>query len=262
MATTIVDGVEIAYDVTGSGPGLVLVHGITQCRQMWDPLIGDLATDHTVVAIDMRGHGASGRAATYDNRVMAEDVAAVVAVEGLDAPLVVGHSMGGIVVTAYAATHPSRGVLNVDQSLALGDFQELVRAVEPMLRGDEFHTLVTSFIDSLQGVLSDAEAERIAGLRQPVQEVVLGVWGPVLELSLEELDGLVRSLTADVRVPYLALPHLDRRRRDDALQPRRVVRPRVAPVEGEVRHAHVGGQRADERIELLERQLQHRSPHP
>jgi pimeloyl-ACP methyl ester carboxylesterase len=205
MGTTIVDGVEIAYELTGTGPCLVLVHGITQCRQMWDPLIGDLATDHTVVAIDMRGHGASGRAATYDNRAMADDVAAVVAVEGLDAPLVVGHSMGGIVVTAYAAAHPCRGVLNVDQSLALGDFQELVRAVEPMLRGDEFDALVASFVDSMQGVLTDAEAERIAGLRQPVQEVVLGVWAPVLELSLEELDALVRALTADVRVPYLSL---------------------------------------------------------
>jgi pimeloyl-ACP methyl ester carboxylesterase len=205
MATTIVDGVEIAYDVTGSGPPLVLVHGITQCRQMWDPLVGDLASDHTVVAIDMRGHGASGRAATYDNLVMADDVAAVLAAERLDAPVLVGHSMGGVVVTAYAATHPCRGVLNIDQSLALGDFQELVRAVEPQLRGDEFDTLVASFVDSLQGPLSDAEAERIAGLRHPVQEVVLGVWAPVMELSLEELDALVRSLTADVRVPYLAL---------------------------------------------------------
>ena len=37
------------------------------------------------------------------------------------------------------------------------------------------------------------------------QEVVLGVWGPVLELSSTELDALVRSLAADVRVPYLAL---------------------------------------------------------
>ena len=66
MATTTTsDGVELAYDVRGAGPTVVLVHGITQCRQLWDPLIGDLASDHTVVAIDMRGHGASGRADTY-----------------------------------------------------------------------------------------------------------------------------------------------------------------------------------------------------
>jgi pimeloyl-ACP methyl ester carboxylesterase len=207
--TTATDGVAIAYDVTGDGPVLVLIHGITQCRQMWDPLIGELASDHTVVAIDMRGHGASGRGATYDSRVMADDVAAVVASLGLPAPLVVGHSMGGIVVTAYAAAHSCRGVLNIDQSLALGDFQELVRSVEPMLRGDEFDTLVASFIDSMQGALSEAEAERIAGLRQPVQEVVLGVWAPVLELSREDLDALVVSLTGDVHVPYLALHGTD-----------------------------------------------------
>ena len=81
----------------------------------------------------------------------------------------------------------------------------LVRSVEPMLRGPEFDELVSSFVDSLEGPLSEAEASRIATLRRPVQEVVLGVWGPVLELSSTELDALVRSLAADVRVPYLAL---------------------------------------------------------
>jgi pimeloyl-ACP methyl ester carboxylesterase len=205
MATALVDGVEIAYDVTGSGPAVVLVHGITQCRQMWDPLVADLATDHTVIAIDMRGHGESSLASTYDAPSMAHDVAAVLADLDVAAPLVVGHSMGGIVVTAFAAQHACRGVLNIDQSIALGDFQGLVRSVEPMLRGPEFDELVSSFIDGMQGPLSEAEAARIAALRHPIQAVVLGVWAPALELSADELDALVRTLAADVRVPYLAL---------------------------------------------------------
>jgi pimeloyl-ACP methyl ester carboxylesterase len=209
MPTVIADGVEIAYEVTGSGPPLVLVHGITQCRQMWDPLVADLATDHTVVAVDMRGHGESSLAPTYDPQAMADDVAAVLAAEGLEDPLLIGHSMGGIVVTAYAAAHPCRGVLNVDQSIALADFQALVRSVEDTLRGPGFDELMSSFIDSLEGPLSEAEAARIGALRRPIQEVVLGVWAPVMELSADELDALVTTLTADVRVPYLAVHGAD-----------------------------------------------------
>jgi pimeloyl-ACP methyl ester carboxylesterase len=205
MAITIVDGVEIAYDVTGDGPAVVLVHGITESRRAWDPLVADLATDHTVVAVDMRGHGESGLAATYDSQAMAGDVAAVLGDLEIPEPLVVGHSMGGIVVTAFAAEHPCRGVVNIDQSIALGDFQELVQGAEPMLRGDEFAGVITALFDSMQGPLPAEEIARIGALRRPRQEVVLGVWAPLLELSREDLDALVAELAGAVRVPYLSL---------------------------------------------------------
>ena len=207
--TTTADGVDIAYEVSGSGPTLALVHGITESRHTWDPLVADLASDHTVVAIDMRGHGESGLAPTYDPASMAGDVAAVLATEGLVDPLVVGHSMGGIVVTAFAAAHPCRGVVNVDQPIALGGFQDLVRSVEPMLRGDGFGDVITGMFDSMQGPLPAAEVARVGGLRRPVAEVVLGVWAPLLELSPTELHGLVGSLTSAVQVPYLAIHGID-----------------------------------------------------
>jgi pimeloyl-ACP methyl ester carboxylesterase len=161
------------------------------------------------VAIDMRGHGESGPAATYDAAAMAGDVAVVLEAEGLTDPLVVGHSMGGVVVTAFAAAHPCRGAINVDQPVALGGFQELVRSVEPMLRGDGFEDVVSGMFDGMQGPLPDAEVTRLAGLRRPVREVVLGVWAPLLELSPAELDELVAALTGAVAVPYLALHGID-----------------------------------------------------
>lgn len=208
-ATTTADGVEIAYDVSGDGPPLVLVHGITESRAAWDPLVPDLAADHTVVALDVRGHGESGPAASYDTTAMVADLAAVVDALGLTDPVLVGHSMGGIAVTTYAGVYPCRGVVNVDQSIALGDFQELVRDAEPMLRSDDFGGVITALFESMQGPLPDAEAARIGALRRPVQEVVLGVWAPLLELSPAELDELVRSLTSMVQVPYLALHGID-----------------------------------------------------
>lgn len=207
--TSVVDGVEIAYDVHGTGPTIVLVHGITECRRAWDPLVAELASDHTVVAVDVRGHGESGTAATYDSQSMAGDVAAAVSDLRLVDPLVVGHSMGGIVATAFAAAHPCRGVVNVDQSIALGDLQDLVRSAEPMLRSDAFADVITALFDSMHGPLPADEVARIGALRQPRQDVVLGVWAPLLELSRDEVDALVHSLVSEVRVPYLSLHGID-----------------------------------------------------
>lgn len=203
------DDVVIAYNVAGDGPVLVLVHGITESRRTWDPLVAALARDHTVVAIDARGHGESGPAATYDSAAMAADVAAVLAALGLADPLVVGHSMGGIVVTAFAAAHACRGVVNVDQPIALGDFQDLVLGAEPMLRSDAFADVIAALFDSMHGALPASEVARISALRQPRQEVVLGVWAPLLDLPRAALDELVAALTAAVRVPYLSLHGID-----------------------------------------------------
>ena len=55
--------VELAHDIHGEGPLLVLIHGITENRQTWDPLLEDLATDHRVLRGDLRGHGDSPAAA-------------------------------------------------------------------------------------------------------------------------------------------------------------------------------------------------------
>lgn len=207
--TTSADGTEIAYDVTGSGPALVLVHGITESRRTWDPLVTDLATDHTVVALDLRGHGESALADAYDPESMAGDVTAVLGAEGLTDPLLVGHSLGGIVVTAFAASQPCRGVVNVDQSMALGDFQELARGAEPLLRSDAVGEVMAGLFDSMMGRLPPEEVTRVGALRHVRQEVVLGAWSPLIDLEPSALDAMVEGIASAVTVPYLALHGID-----------------------------------------------------
>jgi pimeloyl-ACP methyl ester carboxylesterase len=140
---------------------------------------------------------------------MAGDVAAAVTEVGCAAPLVVGHSMGGIVATAFAAVHPCRGVVNVDQSIALGEFQALVRGAEPMLRSDAFGEVIAALFDSMHGPLPAHEVARVSALRRPDQEVVLGVWSPLLELEAADLDAMVADMTGAVDGPYLALHGID-----------------------------------------------------
>jgi pimeloyl-ACP methyl ester carboxylesterase len=197
----------LAHETTGSGHPLLLIHGLTESRRMWDPLLPALAERHTVLAVDLPGHGESGPAASFAVDAMADEVAAVVRSTRMDTPTVVGHSLGGVVASAFAAAHPSRGVVNVDQSLALREFKDAVASIEPQLRGDEatFHAVLTAMFDAMEAPLSPAECLRLRELRRIDQRVVLGVWAPVMESSAEDLETLVRSFATRVEVPYLAL---------------------------------------------------------
>ena len=202
------DGASIAYEVAGDGPPIVLVHGITECRRSWDPLIAPLAREHRVVAVDLRGHGESDRLPPYDVLTMAADTHAVVEAVGAIDPFLVGHSLGGAVGTVYAAAYPARGVLNVDQPLEMSGFKALLEPLEPVLRGDEatFRPLITEIFDSLlYGALPTAERARIQALSHPEQDVVLGAWDFVLTSTPEEMEELIRSTAQLVTVPYLAL---------------------------------------------------------
>jgi pimeloyl-ACP methyl ester carboxylesterase len=202
------DGTTIAYAQAGDGPPLVLVHGITESHRAWDPIFPALTDRWRVIAVDLRGHGDSDRHDPYDPITMAGDVAAVVAAAGVVDPLVVGHSLGGVVVSAYGgAGHPARAIVNVDQPIALGGFKESLEALEPMLRGspEDFATAVGIVFGVLDGPLPASERARLDGISSPEQDVVLGVWGTVFDSSAEDLDLLTAAIVGGVSVPYLSL---------------------------------------------------------
>ncbi|MEZ5216009.1 MAG: alpha/beta hydrolase [Ilumatobacteraceae bacterium] len=204
-------GVEIAYERQGSGPSLVLVHGITESRHTWDPLVPALARDHDVIAVDLRGHGESSMTPPYDSVVFAADLAALLGTLGVEMPLLVGHSLGGVVVSVMATMLPVRGVVNVDQPLRLSGFQEGVRMLEPALRGtiEEFEGAIAAMFSMMDGALPGEERERIQAGSRPEQDVVLGIWDGVLTATPEELDALVAGIAQGISVPYLALHGID-----------------------------------------------------
>ena len=207
------DGTPIMYDVHGDGPPMILVHGIAESARTWDPLIEDLARAHRLLVPDLRGHGRSGSRDPYALPTFAADVNAVATNEGVDGPdvILVGHSLGGTVVTAYAAMFPCCAVVNIDQPLDLGSFQQGLRQLAPLLRGSEtdFGQAIAMVFDSMRGPLSPTETTRVEGIRRPEQAVVLGVWDAVIDTPIAELDELVQSIATGVKVPYLSLHGLD-----------------------------------------------------
>src|SRR3954466_9403501 len=101
-----VDGTRVHYRAWGpaGAPGLVLVHGGAAHSGWWDH-VAPLLSSHRVVALDLSGHGDSGRREIYDMRQWAREIVTVTEAEALDRPVVVGHSMGGWVAGTGGVGH-------------------------------------------------------------------------------------------------------------------------------------------------------------
>jgi pimeloyl-ACP methyl ester carboxylesterase len=201
----------IAYERTGSGPPLVLVHGITESRHSWDPLIPSLAERFDVVAVDLRGHGESAKVPPFDIGTLAEDIVELTLRLGLERPHLIGHSLGGVVVTAMAAAVDPVDVINVDQPLELSGFHAGLAPAAPVIRGtpEEFDGFIGSLLTTLQGPLPAAEQARLRALGRPDQEVVNGIWELVIDGPVAELDAFADAILAGVTVPYLSLHGID-----------------------------------------------------
>lgn len=105
-------GVRIRYVEQGAGPAVLLVHGFTaSIETSWidTGVLPDLARDYRVIALDLRGHGKSGKPRdprAYDELGM--DVIRLLEHLGIERAHVVGYSLGGIVVARLLTTHPER----------------------------------------------------------------------------------------------------------------------------------------------------------
>lgn len=99
------DGINIAYQRSGAGAPLVLVHGTGGAYSRWKPILSALERQFTVYAVDRRGRGESGDASGYAIEREFEDVAAVVDAIGAGVNLL-GHSYGGICALEAALLTP------------------------------------------------------------------------------------------------------------------------------------------------------------
>ena len=101
------NGQIIYYEKSGEGSPVILVHGNKETHKIFDVLIPELSKEHTVYALDSRGHGLSASVDTFHYADMAEDIIAFI--QGLDLvkPAFFGFSDGGIIGLIAASRHPS-----------------------------------------------------------------------------------------------------------------------------------------------------------
>lgn len=114
----------LAFEESGDGPPVVILHGLFGSSRNWRSVARALAPQHRVLCVDLRNHGASPWADSMGYLEMAADVAALITRQRLHRPLLVGHSMGGKTAMALALQDPAAigGLVVVDIApVAYGD---------------------------------------------------------------------------------------------------------------------------------------------
>jgi pimeloyl-ACP methyl ester carboxylesterase len=124
--TLAVEGCDVHFLHWGdvAKPGLVLVHGGAAHAHWWSFLAPLLTREYQVVALDLSGHGDSGRRDAYPREVWAREVMAVAEAAGFPGPpILVGHSMGGFVciTAAHLFGERLRGAIIVDSPIRRPD---------------------------------------------------------------------------------------------------------------------------------------------
>ncbi len=191
-------------------PPLVLLHGLTFDRSLWNPVLAELHRidpGRRVLALDLPGHGESPDWPSYEIERVADGVHCAVEQAQLETPVVVGHSISAVIATLYAARYPTCAVVNVDQSLRVAPFASLVRSLADKLRGPNFPAVWEMFAASMQIELLPGSAQKLVrSISRPQQELVLGYWQQLLDRPTDEIVDLAAAALAALRdrgIPYL-----------------------------------------------------------
>ena len=103
------NGLNMYYEIQGAGRPMILLHGGLGSGEMFGPILPALTANHRVIAPDLQGHGRTADIdRPIDERLMADDIAALIDHLGLDKPDLVGYSLGGGVAFHTAVKYPEK----------------------------------------------------------------------------------------------------------------------------------------------------------
>jgi len=204
MSHLVRDGVTLAYEEIGEGdPPLVFVHGVACHRGFWASQVQHFAGRHRVLAVDLRGHGESeAPEQSYPMAGFADDVAWLCAQLEIRRPVVVGHSLGGLVALELAHPEHSAAIVLVDSVLLpAGDRGPQIRQLVSALRTPDAERVLRAYFASFFGPYDDP-ARKAWILDQAVRTsayVTSSVW----EESLWDWDDAEALRRCQVPVLYL-----------------------------------------------------------
>jgi pimeloyl-ACP methyl ester carboxylesterase len=160
------DGTAIAWEQTGDGPPLVLVHGTTADRTRWAGVVGPLAERFTVYAVDRRGRGLSGDGDAYAIEREFEDIAAVV--DAIEGPVnLLGHSYGALCSLEAATRTSNIGKLVLYEPPIPVGVQivpdEVLARIDALVEADERDTALRTFFTEVVQ-MTVAELEMVSSL--------------------------------------------------------------------------------------------------
>ena len=197
------DGVEIYYEVHGSGPPLLLTHGYSSTSAMWQGQTEALSKRHRLVLWDMRGHGQSDYPddpRAYSEALTVADMAALLDEVGATSAIVGGLSLGGYMSLAFYRAHPERVrallIIDTGPGFKKDDAREAwnKRAHET---GDRFEREGLAVLKSLSRERSSVSHRDASGLARAARGM------------LTQRDARVIELLRNIKVPSLIVVGAD-----------------------------------------------------
>jgi pimeloyl-ACP methyl ester carboxylesterase len=158
-----VNGVQLQYELSGSGEPLVLVHGSWGDHHNWDPVVPALAESFRVLAYDRRGHSASerpaGQGSVFED---ADDLVGLIDELGLSPAHIAGNSAGAAIVLRAATRRPEvfRNLIvhepplfpllaGTDLEPALGEVRHRIDAVVALLEDGDHPSAARLFVETI-----------------------------------------------------------------------------------------------------------------
>jgi pimeloyl-ACP methyl ester carboxylesterase len=206
VSVAALNGAQIAYDVTGSGPAVTLVHAGIADRRMWRDTVPALSDQFTVLTYDQRGFGDStlpSGPATYT-----DDLRALLDHVGLEQTAVVGVSMGGRAVLELTLLHPERVTHLVLVGAGLPDWDwsaEMERADQEetaAIDAGDFERAISGNVDFWIGSASAEVRELSAEMQRRAFEIPVPDPEPTAPPAL---DPPASERLGDIAVPTLVV---------------------------------------------------------
>jgi pimeloyl-ACP methyl ester carboxylesterase len=165
MRQLVRDGVKLCFEEAGSGtPPLLFVHGWTCDHTFFTPQFEYFRGAHRVIAVDLRGHGASDKPQQdYTMATLADDVRWLCERLDLQKPVVIGHSMGGLIALVLAARYPDlpAAIVTLDSLIVpTAEMREMVPALVETLRGPDFREVQRQLVSEMLFVPTDDTARK------------------------------------------------------------------------------------------------------
>jgi pimeloyl-ACP methyl ester carboxylesterase len=176
------------FEKKGSGPAVVLVHGLGASSFSWRDTVAALSKHHTTYAVDLLGFGQSAAPSSfaYTAQAQADAVAAFITAQGLSKPAIIGHSMGGG-VCLYLADKAAQGSMPSLGKMVL--VAAVASKVPPSMGGA---------IKTLSGLVEGPEAAASAPVlgRILAEKILQAAYASPSAVTKAQIDGYAKGLSS------------------------------------------------------------------
>ena len=201
MARATLNGIEIDYEATGAGPVVLLSHGYSATRRMWDDQHRALGDRYRVISWSMRGHGATespADPARYSSPLTIADMKALLDHLGVERAVIGGLSLGGYVSLGFALEHPemTRALVICDSGPGYRNAE--ARAAWNTRAHERAAELERKGLEALAG--RSREMREAMGHHRSAQGLAHAARGMLAQEGSQVIDGL-----GGIRVPTLVI---------------------------------------------------------